>query len=166
MSSRPPALLVEDNDAFAEELHAALSDRGLRLDRASSWEEGLELFRVNGYELVIADYNLPNTEHGLALLARVKTLIPSCRLVLISGALTPGAERSLDEVGVLDAYYSKGDVNLTAKLAEHVERAGTDAKAPTDWQSFATGYVSDLDRDHPEIRSIDHLLRADVERGG
>src|SRR5688572_19887940 len=102
MSSRPPALLVEDNDAFAEELEAALNDRGLRIDRASGWEEGLELFRVNGYELVIADYNLPDTEHGLELLAQIKMLIPSSRLVLISGALTPAAERSLADIGLLD----------------------------------------------------------------
>src|SRR3954463_7259095 len=113
MSARPSALLVEDNDDFAEELEAALKDRGLFIDRASDWEEGLELFRVNGYELVIADYNLPNTDHGLELLAQVKMLIPSSRLILISGALTPGAERALSDVGLLDGYYSKSDPNLT-----------------------------------------------------
>jgi CheY-like chemotaxis protein len=166
VSARPPALLVEDNDAFARELEAALHDRGLRIDRASGWDEGLELFRVNGYELVIADYNLPDTDHGLELLAQIKMLIPSSRLVLISGALTPGAERSLDDVSLLDAYYSKSDANLTVRLSEHVEQAARDAKNSTDWQAFATGYIADLDRDHPEVRKIDEILRADLERGG
>ena len=89
MTARPASLLVEDDDAFASELVSALADRGLELDRASTWEEGLELFRVNGYELVIADYNLPDTEHGLKLLASMKSAMPSSHLVLISGGYPP-----------------------------------------------------------------------------
>jgi CheY-like chemotaxis protein len=166
MTSRPSALLVEDHEVFAENVVAALSERGLQVDWAKEWEEALELFRVNGYELVIADYNLPKTQLGLQLLARMKTLLPASKLVLISGALTPGAERALDDVDLIDAYYSKGDANLIARLAEHVEASEQDANNPTDWRAFASGYVSDLDRDFPEIARIDELLRADVERGG
>lgn len=165
MSARPAALLVEDNADFAQELVAALADRGLSLDHAATWEEGLERFRVNGYELVIADYNLPDTEHGLRLLARIKMLIPSSKLILISGALTPGAERSLDDVDLINGYVSKGDPHLTKKLAEAVEQAERDAKDPTNWRDFGAGYVADLDRDYPQVRKIDDALRAEVERG-
>lgn len=166
MSARPSALLVEDNVAFADGLEAALRDRGLTIDRAGDWEEGLELFRVNGYELVIADYNLPKTEMGLRLLARMKMLIPSSRLVLISGALTPGAERSLADVDLIDAYVSKRDGNLTAILAEFIERADKDAARATNWKAFGAGYIADLDRDFPQVTKIDELLRADLERDG
>ena len=58
------------------------------MDHAFGWQEALELFRVNGYELVVADYNLPDTQHGLQLLARMKLLVPTSKLILISGALT------------------------------------------------------------------------------
>lgn len=165
MTSRPSALLVEDHEEFAESVVAALRERGLQLDWAKDWEEALELFRVNGYELVIADYNLEKTQHGLQLLARMKLLIPSSKLVLISGALTRGAERALKDVELIDAYYSKGDGNLVARLAEHVEASEQDATRATDWRAFASGYIGDLDRDFPEIARIDDLLRADVERG-
>ncbi len=166
MSSRPAILLVEDDEEFGEALVAALGDRGLHLDWATGWEEGLELFRVNGYELVIADYNLPKTQHGLQLLARMKMLLPSSTLILISGALTPGAERTLSDTSLIDAYYSKADSNLVNRLAEHSEASDKDAHKATDWQAFAAGYIADLDRDFPEIARIDALLRADIERAG
>ena len=164
MNARPPALLVEDDETFVEALRKALDARGLEFDLAEEWDEGLELFRVNGYELVIADYNLPDTEHGLKLLVRMKMVIPSTRLVLISGALTPSAERSLKDVDIIDAYHSKQDANLTARLAEHIEQAGRDADNETDWRAVGTGYVAGLERDFPEVEKIDQILRADVER--
>src|SRR4051794_31967806 len=123
MSTRAAALLVEDNEEFAQDLRAALTDRGLGIDWAQSWEDGLGLFRVNAYELVVADYNLPDTELGLKLLAQMKVLSPTSKLILISGALTPGAERALAEVPLIDAYYSKADGNLIRQIAEHVEHA-------------------------------------------
>ena len=98
MNARSASLLVEDREDFATELVAALEDRGLAIDWAPTWQEGLDLFRVNGYQLVVADYNLPDTEHGLKLLARAKELMPSVRLVLISGPY-PGAERAIPEIG-------------------------------------------------------------------
>lgn len=165
MSSRPSTLVVEDNREFADELKAALQDRGLQCDLAAGWMEALELFRINGYPLVIADYNLPQTQHGLQLLARMKVLLPSSKLILMSGALTPSAERSLADITLIDAYYSKADPGLIPALADHIERSQLDGEAPTDWRTFAGGYVADLERDYPEIARIDELLRADVERG-
>lgn len=165
MSSRSAALLVEDNSEFGETLMLALRDRGLGLDWVTNWDEAVELFRVNGYELVIADYNLPKTQHGLQLLARMKTLLPSSKLILISGALTPSAERSLADVSLLDGYYSKADGNLVRNLAQLVEAAERSADEETDWRAVAAGYIADIDRDFPEIERIDLLLRADVERG-
>jgi ActR/RegA family two-component response regulator len=166
VSSRAAALLVEDNEVFAESLIAAVRARGLLLDWASAWTEGLELFRVNGYELVISDYDLPDTQHGLRLLVQMKQLIPSSKLVLISGALTPGAERSLADVNLLDHYYSKSDRNLTPNLAALIEEADKQASLPTDWRSFAAGHLADLDRDHPHVERIDELLRSEVEKRG
>jgi ActR/RegA family two-component response regulator len=164
MSARPAALLVEDDEQFSAELLKALEEAGLSMDHATGWDEGLELFRVNGYELVVADYNLPDTQHGLQLLARMKMLLPTTRLVLISGALTRGAERALDELDLIDAYLSKSDGNLTKLIAESVERAEHDATKATDWRGFGAGYVADLDRDFPQVQAIDAKLRADVQR--
>jgi len=165
MSSRPSTLVVEDNQEFAEELTAALQDRGLQCDLATEWTEALELFRINGYPLVIADYNLPHTQHGLQLLARMKVLLPSSRLILMSGALTPAAERSLADITLIDAYYSKADPQLIPALADHIDRSELEGQTATDWRTFAGGYVADLERDYPEIARIDELLRTDVERG-
>lgn len=166
MTTRPAALLVEDDEEFARNLADALQRRGLAIDLASTWSEGLELFRVNAYELVIADYNLDDAEYGLQLLARMKMLVPSSKLVLISGALTPGAERALQDVDLIDAYHSKSDGNLVQALAALVDLAEEASSQPTDWRAFGAGYTADLDRDYPQIRKIDAKLRADVKRSG
>lgn len=164
MTARAAALLVEDDEAFGQSLVDAIEERGLGLDWASTWDDGLELFRVNAYELVISDYNLRETDHGLRLLVRMKQLIPSSTLVLISGALTPGAERMVPDVDILEAYLSKSDGGTIAALAELIEQAEQRARQPTDWRAFAAGHLADLERDYPQVDRIDELLRREVDR--
>jgi hypothetical protein len=68
-------------------------------------------------------------------------------------------------VTLLDGYYSKADGNLVQRLAELVEASDRRASEETDWRAVAAAHVADVDRDFPEIKRIDDLLRADVERG-
>jgi DNA-binding NtrC family response regulator len=165
MSSLPSTLLVEDNDGLAESLVAAFSDQGLGIDRARDWDDGLKRFRICGHELVIADYNLPGSEHGLLLLLEVKQLLPSTRLVLISGALSQQAARALEPPGLIDAYFRKG-LDLAGELLPWVIDAFKRTSQPTDWQRFAAGHLSDPDAQRAEVQRIDAILRADVDRRG
>jgi DNA-binding NtrC family response regulator len=160
----PPAstLLVEDNDGLAMSLVSAFNDHNLNIERAQSWEEGLRSFRAAGHELVIADYNLPGSEHGLLLLLQVKQLLPSTRLVLISGALSQQAERALKPPGLIDAYFRK-HVGLADDLLPWITDAFERAHQPTDWRRFASGHLSDPDEQRAEVQRIDSILRADIE---
>jgi DNA-binding response OmpR family regulator len=162
----PATLLVEDDVETARSILDALRDRGHLVDHAESWEDGLALFRVAGHELVIADYKLPGSEHGLQLLVKMRMLLPATRLVLISGEFGPNAERLAASADFIDAFISKGSATLVADLAAHVERAVERADQSTDWQAFGAGYLADPERDFPELARIDEALRADVERRG
>jgi ActR/RegA family two-component response regulator len=161
----PPAtLLVEDDKAFAESVRSALAARGYVTDLATTWNDGLAAFRIGGHELVIADYNLPGSSHGLRLLAAAKLLVPSSQLVLISGALSPAAE-GIAQTTSLITFFRKTPT-LVTDLLPLVEAAAVRASEQTNWHAFASGYVSDLEADFPEVREIDEALRRDIDPRG
>lgn len=164
--SKPAAtLLVEDDQPFAESLLASLLKRGYSADLATTWDDGLASFRTGGHELIIADYNLPGSAHGLQLLATAKLLVPSCELILMSGALSPSAEQLAGTTKLIAAFFRKTPT-LPSDLAPYLEAAAKRALAPTDWQAFASGFIADLARDYPEVGQIDEALRKDVDPRG
>jgi ActR/RegA family two-component response regulator len=156
-------LLVEDDSELAESIVDAFGDRGYLIDKAATWEEGLGEFRVGAYELVIADYKLPGSKHGLQLLVQMKMLLPCTRLVLISGEFGPIAQKLAAATSVIDAFLSKGP-SLIEDLTGHVEAAASRADAVTDWKVFGSGYLADVTRDYPEVERIDAALTAHIAR--
>lgn len=77
------ALIIDDDESLLESIRRLADLRDLRLDTASTWEEGLSLFHVIAPCLVIADYHMPNSRNGLQLLAEIKGLQPSVRVILL-----------------------------------------------------------------------------------
>src|SRR4051812_25498726 len=125
MTLTATALLVEDENDVAQSYIARFEEEGLRLDWAASWHAALAMFRVAGYPLVIADYNLPDSKHGLQLLLAMKRLAPHSRLILISGAMSPRAEALATGIDFIAGFYPKrvglGDILLqeALQLANH-----------------------------------------------
>jgi two-component system OmpR family response regulator len=66
-------LLVEDDGSIARFIVVAMRDIGVpyMLDQAFSAEEGLELWDVQPYDVVLTDYNLRGM-NGIAMLAALK----------------------------------------------------------------------------------------------
>lgn len=62
-------LVVEDNEALAGQLAAALAEAGFALDRAPDGEEALFLGRTEPYDAVVLDLGLPRLD-GLSVLRR------------------------------------------------------------------------------------------------
>lgn len=157
-------LLVEDEAEVAQSyLDRFDEEAGLRLDWADTWEKGLAMFRVAGYPLVIADYNLPDSQHGLQLLVFMKRLVPSSRLVLISGAMSPHAENLAKTIEFLDGFYPKR-VGVGDLLLREVQQVADHSDDPTDWRRFANGHLTDPRTYQDELDQIDAALTTDVAR--
>lgn len=163
MTIAASTLLVEDEQTVADSYIKSFEDEGLKVELATTWEEGLAKFRVAGHELVIADYNLPGSRHGLQLLLAMKRLVPHSRMLLISGAMSPRAEGLAKTIEFLDGFHAKR-VGLSDTLLLEATQVADHADEPTDWRKFASGYLSDPRAQQAELDEIDNALAADVAR--
>jgi DNA-binding NtrC family response regulator len=153
------SLLIDDHAGFAHSVVAAFRSAGMPLDWADSWDRGIDLFRVAAHELVIADYNLPGSEHGLRLLAAVKKLRPTTRLILISGALRKGAAEVVARSTLVDLYMEKMDEQFEDVLLQEAAEAEERAQEATDWPTVASSYLDGEVLTDAEIDEIDAILR-------
>ena len=155
-------LLIEDNEEFAESLRKRLARANLDVDWEVNLESGYHAFAVRGYELVIADYNLKDSQHGLKLLMKVKALSPGTRLILISGELDNEAEQLVAESGIVDAYLVKGPGITDVLLKEAEEAAERDGK-PTDWPALAKAILTEQDVDYGKAEAVDRQLSQQID---
>jgi PAS domain S-box-containing protein len=95
-------LLVEDEQALAAAVSEALTDAGLRVDRAGDGHEALARLREHqGYDLVICDLKMPRVD-GMTLYRAIAAAVPELarRVIFVTGDVAgTDAERFLDESG-------------------------------------------------------------------
>jgi DNA-binding NtrC family response regulator len=163
MNTAPSVLLVEDDEGVIGSYRRTFEADGIPLDVAETWDEALALFRVVGHRLVIADYNLPGDDHGLLLLVQMKLLVPSTKLILISGALSRPAEELARKVELIDHFYAKTST-LPDTLIEHAMAVIERADDETDWQSVGQKFLTPMDAVNSALAEIDDALRADVAK--
>lgn len=159
--SAPITLLVEDDEGVVASYRRTFEADGIEIDVAETWNEALGLFRVAGHRLVIADYNLPGDDHGLRLLVEMKLLVPSTRLILISGALSRPAEELAQKVTLIDDFHPKTS-SLPDTLVDQAKAAIEWAAEETDWQKVGEEYLTPADVVDSALEEIDDALRADV----
>jgi len=154
-------LLIDDNPEFISSIKRDFTDVGIPLDVAETWQQGIEKFHISLYELVIADYNLPGSDNGLKLLANVKPLKPSSKLVLISGMISSVPAEMIKIQGLVDNYFEK-DVDISSKLIEEAKKAIKSAKMNTDWKSVAKAHLQGITINEKFVKEIDDLIRKDI----
>ena len=96
------ALLIDDDQSLLESIRRLADYNGLELDTAATWEEGLGLFHVLAPNVVIADYHMPDSRNGLQLLAEIKQLRPSIRVVLVSGYINDEDVKRVESLNIVD----------------------------------------------------------------
>ncbi|HSG77746.1 MAG TPA: PAS domain S-box protein [Burkholderiales bacterium] len=118
--ARLRVLLLEDSPADAELALAALAAAGLdcAADIAQAHADFEQLYAADRYDVVLADYSLPDYT-GLDALARVRAIDGLQPFILVSGAL--GEERAVEALraGATD-FVLKGNLN---RLGPAVARA-------------------------------------------
>lgn len=158
------ALLIDDDLELLASVKRAATAHGLDLLTASTWDEGLGLFHVLSPNLVIADYNMPGSRHGLKLLARIRRLRPGVRLILVSGYLDEDDMVRVRESHLVDDALTKGDAVQTAEsILDEVKRAQSEAPRPTDWVEVAEAAIRASKVDGTELDGLDDLLRVKAE---
>jgi ActR/RegA family two-component response regulator len=160
----PHSLLIDDEPAFAQSLKSLLAGRGLPLDVANSWDDGLNQFRVSLHELVIADYNLPNSRNGLKLLLEIKRLHPASRLILISGVLDAAAEAAIARTPLVNRYLTKTGASMSGVLAQEVADAAQRAQIGTDWLALGQNHIERVQIDERVLDEIDAALSVNLPR--
>lgn len=86
------ALIVEDDPSWKQILSEILSDMGLTVDLASSYEEAVMLLRQQPHRLAILDLSLGGTDHhnqdGIRVADAVRRVDPGCLILFLTGFAT------------------------------------------------------------------------------
>jgi CheY-like chemotaxis protein len=118
VSAEPLILCVDDSEVALRVRKLLLADAGYRVLTAASGEEGLELFRQNPVELVIADHFLSDTS-GLEIAKEMRALKPEVPILIVSAAAELPSGMEFPE-----RFLSKGEgpealLNAVARLLHH-----------------------------------------------
>lgn len=76
-------LLVDDDAWIRDSLSICLGCEDCRVSTAKTAQEGLDIFRQGGIDILICDYQLPDRD-GLALLEEAKLLAADVPMILIT----------------------------------------------------------------------------------
>lgn len=153
------ALLIDDDEALVASVKRAASFGGLELDTAASWDEGLSLFHALGPNLVIADYHMPGSRHGLQLLAEVKSLRPSVRVVLVSAYINDEDVERILALDIIDGAMRKLNLVATSEaILQMIEEAAETADEPTDWTQVAKATVRAGGASKEKLEQLDASL--------
>jgi len=155
-------VLLVDDDSSVESDMRALKAHGVDCDFCQDWQEALDLFQVNHYDVVISDFLLPGTEHGLKLLVQMRSTKPSTRIILISAYVKPGHEVELKSVSGLERLFKKPFD--PAELAETVK--GILSEIPedqTNWEAIAQATIEQGTMSLEDIHSINSRILSELE---
>jgi CheY-like chemotaxis protein len=77
-------LIADDNQEAAEAIKKFLTRKGYSPDTAFDGKEALDLIKINNYDLVLLDHDMPEMT-GLELLDYIKKNNPEMKIVMITG---------------------------------------------------------------------------------
>lgn len=153
------SLLIDDDEELLKSLSGAAKLAGFEILIASTWDEGLGLFEAFGPRLVVADYHMPNSRHGLQLLAEVKRLRPSVRVILLSAYINDDDVDAIMKLQLIDRVLRKLDLLQTMDaLLNEFREASTGTEAPTDWVGFAEARMKAASSSRPALEQLDQLF--------
>jgi DNA-binding response OmpR family regulator len=98
-------LVIDDEPAVVDILVTCLREEGYGVLGAETSDEGLKLAILSRPELILLDIALPGM-NGIELLKRIRSIIPTTRVIMVSGNTDPALAREALELGAL-AYVDK-----------------------------------------------------------
>jgi CheY-like chemotaxis protein len=81
-------LLIDDSRDGLLVRTALLEDMGCTVEMANNGEEGLKLFDIGRFDVVVTDYRMPGM-NGLELIREIRQIDPQARIILLSKMVEP-----------------------------------------------------------------------------
>jgi CheY-like chemotaxis protein len=126
-------LIIDDDDALRRTLRKMLQGMGHEIMEASGGQEGVELFRADGADLVISDLIMPNQD-GIETIIALREEQPDLKILAVSGAGRTDPGERLTDAMLLGADASLLKPFKMPELRETVARllaSGSEKSAPT-----------------------------------
>jgi CheY-like chemotaxis protein len=160
-------LLVEDEPNVAKGLQLVLNDEGYGVETASTGGSALDMFRGNGFDLVVSDLRLPDID-GMEVIKNIKEQKPEVKIIIITGY--PSVSSAVDAVrmGVMD-YLRKPFTD--EELIHSVQSAFKEIEKPSIENILAEGERKHLIQKNEVLRAIETAVRDErfsesLDRGG
>jgi CheY-like chemotaxis protein len=116
-------LVVDDNEAFAENLSEILSDTGAQVDIALGGEAAIELVEKNRYDLVISDMRMP-IMGGAELVHRIRRLEPGLPSIVLTAYINDDDLQTARDEGVLAVLPKPAPMRRLLELCAAARRDG------------------------------------------
>jgi two-component system response regulator AtoC len=122
MGARARILIAEDDDLTLELLTTVLRSAGHDVTPVSDGQEALDLIHRDGFDLVVADVQMPRAS-GLEILDALNARSPETPIVLVTAYANPGAAMDAISRGAADYLAKPVDVvALQTTVARTLER--------------------------------------------
>ena len=131
--SRARILLADDEPEIVEQYARALRDEGYEVDTALNGEEGGEKYQACYYDVVIADWKMPEM-NGLELLHEIDQMNPQAKVIIITGFGDEDSAVQSHHDHAFDYLKKPVDIDdLLGKVEEAVHRKDGVIAALEDW---------------------------------
>lgn len=160
---RGRVLIIDDNVEYLDSTADVLELEGFDVATASSGDDGIELARQKGFDVVLIDHRMPGRS-GVECIAQIKQLLPEAQVVMVtaygsdevvSAAFKEGALAVLskplnleDLSGLLQEHHPAGeaqcllvvddDIEFCASLRDVLEQRGYQADCAQDGDTAAS----------------------------
>jgi len=120
--SETSVLVIDDNDALAENIAEILDDYGVEVEVALNAADGLARFDEREWSLVVTDVRMPGM-NGLELLAQLKQRRPGTPVMVMTGYADTATVERAHESGALAVVHKPLDLDAFLHLVERVAEA-------------------------------------------
>jgi two-component system, NtrC family, response regulator HydG len=148
-------LLIEDDLTFSRILEGFLSKHGYRVTVNHSGKDGLKTFETKGFDIVLLDYRLPDT-NGVDVLVELKRLSPSVPVIIMTGFSDIRTAVKAIKLGALE-YITKpvnpDELLMLMKDAGKTEKPAQRKKVARDGQ-FVHGKSASSAKLHDYVRLV------------
>jgi CheY-like chemotaxis protein len=124
-------LIVDDNQAFAENLAEIIGDHGAKVDLAASGADALELAKQTRYDALLSDMRMP-VMNGAELVHRVRRLDPGLPAIVITAYTNDDDLAAARREGLLAVLPKPAPVERLLELLASARRDGLAALVEDD----------------------------------